>query len=390
MKHVIVIGGGAAGCMAAVAAAQKGAAVTLLERNPKLGRKLYITGKGRCNVTNDCAAPEVLQNVPRNSRFLTSAVTRFPPEAVKAFFEGLGVPLKTERGNRVFPCSDKAADIIDALLLALRRSGVHIVQDRARALRREGEILTGVEGERGFYPGGAVVIATGGVSYPLTGSTGDGYALAEALGQIMAEQRYQADVVFDGADGLGYALTGQYDAIVLDVMLPKVDGFEVARRLRCAHVSTPILMLTARDEIPDKIAGLDHGADDYMTKPFDIGELLARVRALTRRQGEVIGEQLAAGDLVLDTPTRSLRCGEKSVRLGFKEFDVLRLLLAAPRAVIPKEDIISKVWGLESEAEDNNVEVYISFLRKKLAYLGSRVSIGTVRKVGYHLEVPGV
>ena len=183
--------------------------------------------------------------------------------------------------------------------------------------------------------------------------------LAEALGQIMAEQRYQADVVFDGADGLDYALTGQYDAIVLDVMLPKVDGFEVARRLRCAHVSTPILMLTARDEIPDKIAGLDHGADDYMTKPFDIGELLARVRALTRRQ-------------------------------GFKEFDVLRLLLAAPRAVIPKEDIISKVWGLESEAEDNNVEVYISFLRKKLAYLGSRVSIGTVRKVGYHLEVPAV
>ena len=154
--------GGAPGCRPAVAAAQKGAAVTLLERNPKLGRKLYITGKGRCNVTNDCAAPEVLQNVPRNSRFLTSAVTRFPPEAVKAFFEGLGVPLKTERGNRVFPCSDKAADIIDALLLALRRSGVHIVQDRARALRREGEVLTGVEGERGFYPGGAVVIATGG------------------------------------------------------------------------------------------------------------------------------------------------------------------------------------------------------------------------------------
>ena len=189
MKHVIVIGGGAAGCMAAVAAAQKGAAVTLLERNPKLGRKLYITGKGRCNVTNDCAAPEVLQNVPRNSRFLTSAVTRFPPEAVKAFFEGLGVPLKTERGNRVFPCSDKAADIIDALLLALRRSGVHIVQDRARALRREGEILTGVEGERGFYPGGAVVIATGGVSYPLTGSTGDGYALAEALGHTILPPR---------------------------------------------------------------------------------------------------------------------------------------------------------------------------------------------------------
>ena len=134
--------------------------------------------------------------------------------------------------------------------------------------------------------------------------------------------------------------------------------------------------------------GLKLGADDYMTKPFDIGELLARVRALTRRQGEVIGEQLAAGDLVLDTPTRSLRCGEKSVRLGFKEFDVLRLLLAAPRAVIPKEDIISKVWGLESEAEDNNVEVYISFLRKKLDHLHSQVKIRTIRMVGYCLEAP--
>lgn len=212
--------------------------------------------------------------------------------------------------------------------------------------------------------------------------------LAEALGQIMAEQRYQTDVVYDGADGLDYALTGQYDAIVLDVMLPKLDGFEVARRLRCAHISTPILMLTARDEVPDKIAGLDQGADDYMTKPFDIGELLARIRALTRRQGEVLGEQLCAGDLVLDIPTRCLRCGEKSVRLGFKEFDVLRLLMATLKAVVPKDDIIAKVWGLESEAEDNNVEVYISFLRKKLAFLSSRVGIGTLRKVGYYLEVP--
>ena len=212
--------------------------------------------------------------------------------------------------------------------------------------------------------------------------------LAEALGQIMAEQRYQADVVYDGADGLDYGLTEQYDVIILDVMLPKLDGFEVASRLRHAHVSTPILMLTARDELPDKIAGLDRGADDYMTKPFDIGELLARVRALTRRQGEVIGEQLTAGDLTLELSTRSLRRGEKSVRLGFKEFDVLRQLMVHPRAVVPKEDIIARVWGLDSEAEDNNVEVYISFLRKKLVFLESRVSIGTVRKVGYYLEVP--
>ena len=216
----------------------------------------------------------------------------------------------------------------------------------------------------------------------------DEQRLAEALGQIMAEQRYLADLVYDGADGLDYALTGQYDAIILDVMLPKVDGFEVARRLRCAHISTPILMLTARDEMPDKIAGLDHGADDYMTKPFDIGELLARVRALTRRQGEVIGEQLTAGDLTLELSTRCLRCGAKSVRLGFKEFDILRLLMRHSRSVVPKEDIISRVWGLESDAEDNNVEVYISFLRKKLTFLSSCVAIGTVRKVGYYLEVP--
>ena len=212
--------------------------------------------------------------------------------------------------------------------------------------------------------------------------------LAEALGQIMAEQRYQADVVYDGADGLDYGLTGQYDVIILDVMLPKLDGFEVASRLRHAHVSTPILMLTARDEMPDKIAGLDHGADDYMTKPFDIGELLARVRALTRRQGEVIGEQLVAGDLTLELSTRCLWCSSKSVRLGFKEFDVLRQLMVHPRSVVPKEDIIARVWGLESDAEDNNVEVYISFLRKKLLFLESKVGIGTVRKVGYYLEVP--
>ena len=212
--------------------------------------------------------------------------------------------------------------------------------------------------------------------------------LAEALGQIMAEQRYQTDVVYDGADGLDYALTEQYDVIVLDVMLPKLDGFEVASRLRHAHVSTPILMLTARDEMPDKIAGLDHGADDYMTKPFDIGELLARVRALTRRQGEVIGEQLTAGDLTLELSTRCLRQGDKSVRLGFKEFDVLRQLMVHPRAVVPKENIIARVWGLDSDAEDNNVEVYISFLRKKLTFLESNVSIGTVWKVGYYLEVP--
>ena len=140
-------------------------------------------------------------------------------------------------------------------------------------------------------------------------------------------------------------------------------------------------MLTARDEISDKVKGLDCGADDYMTKPFDTSELLARVRALTRRQGEVVSEELAFGDLSLHLSSHCLRRGDKSVRLGFKEFEVLRLLLQNAKLVTPKDDIIAKVWGLDSEAEDNNVEVYISFLRKKLSFLASQVSIGTVRKV---------
>lgn len=213
--------------------------------------------------------------------------------------------------------------------------------------------------------------------------------LAETLRQLMEDQRYQADMVGDGADGVDYGLTGQYDLIILDVMLPKVDGFEVARRLRSAHISTPILMLTARDDISDKIGGLDCGADDYMTKPFDSGELMARVRALTRRQGEVLGDVLKVGDLSLECSSRLLRVGERSVRLGFKEFEVMRLLMVNSRAVVSKETLIAKIWGLDSEAEDNNVEVYISFLRKKLAYLGSRIAIFTVRKVGYYLEHPG-
>lgn len=213
--------------------------------------------------------------------------------------------------------------------------------------------------------------------------------LAETLRQLMEDQRYQADMVGDGADGVDYGLTGQYDLIILDVMLPKVDGFEVARRLRSAHISTPILMLTARDDISDKIGGLDCGADDYMTKPFDSGELMARVRALTRRQGEVLGDVLKVGDLSLECSSRLLRVGERSVRLGFKEFEVMRLLMVNSRAVVSKETLIAKIWGLDSEAEDNNVEVYISFLRKKLAYLGSRIAISTVRKVGYYLEHPG-
>ena len=214
----------------------------------------------------------------------------------------------------------------------------------------------------------------------------DEFRLAEALSQIMAEQKYLADAVHDGKNGLEYARSGQYDMIILDVMLPGLSGFEVAKALRREGVSTPILMLTAKEEIRDKVAGLDSGADDYMTKPFSPEELLARIRALSRRQGEVVLEEMRFYDLTLNLSAYTLACGARSVHLGYKEFEVLRLLMANPKAVLPKEELIARVWGLESSAEDNNVEAYISFLRKKIFYLGSKVSIATLRKVGYQLE----
>ena len=193
--------------------------------------------------------------------------------------------------------------------------------------------------------------------------------------------------MYTGTDGLEYARSGQYDAVVLDVMLPGLDGFGVVRTMRRENIATPVLMLTARDDVRDKVTGLDCGADDYMTKPFQPEELLARLRALTRRRGEVALEQLAWQDLTLDLTNYELRCGERRVRLGFKEFEVLRLLLEHPGMVVPKETLLTRVWGAESDAEDNNAEAYISFLRKKLHFLGSRVGIATLRKVGYRLEV---
>ena len=188
-RQIIVIGGGAAGMLAAITAARCGASVTLLERNAKLGRKVYITGKGRCNVTNSCPVQEVLANIPGNSRFLTGAIHRFPPQAAMELFEELGVPLKVERGNRVFPVSDRAADIIDALLAELRRLRVIIVQDRAMEIVCSDGAVTLVRGEQGDYAARAVVLATGGASYPLTGSTGDGYDMARSLGHTVIPPR---------------------------------------------------------------------------------------------------------------------------------------------------------------------------------------------------------
>ena len=214
----------------------------------------------------------------------------------------------------------------------------------------------------------------------------DEVRLAEALAQIMTEQKYSVDVVHDGEDGLAYAESGLYDVVVLDVMLPKRSGFEVVRALRGKKIATPVLLLTARDEISDKVTGLDCGADAYMTKPFSPEELLARVRALARRQGDVVLEEMTFSDVTLNLSAYTLECGAKSVHLGFKEFEVMRLLMGNPSMIVPKDDLITRVWGTESGAEDNNVEAYISFLRKKLFFLGSKVNIGTVRKVGYRLE----
>ena len=211
--------------------------------------------------------------------------------------------------------------------------------------------------------------------------------LADALEQILLENKYMVDVAHDGQDGLDYALSGIYDAMILDVMLPKKNGFEIAAEMRRQKNQTPILMLTAKDAIPDKVTGLDSGADDYMTKPFAPEELLARLRAMTRRQGEVVLDEMSFEDLTLNLSTCDLKCGVKSVHLNFKEFEILRLLMANFPQVTTKETLIVKVWGYESGAEDNNVEAYISFLRKKLYFLGSRVGVTVLRKIGYHLEV---
>ena len=214
----------------------------------------------------------------------------------------------------------------------------------------------------------------------------DELRLAEALAHIMKEEKYLVDTVHTGTDGLEYARSGLYDVVILDVMLPGLSGFEIIKRLRTEKIDTPVIMLTAKDETADKVRGLDLGADDYMTKPFAPEELLARVRAISRRQGEVVLDELRFSDLTLGLATSTLTCGAKSVRLSFKEKEVLRILMANPFVITPKEELISRVWGVDSEAEDNNVEAYISFLRKKFAYLGSQSGIETVRKVGYRLE----
>jgi DNA-binding response OmpR family regulator len=210
--------------------------------------------------------------------------------------------------------------------------------------------------------------------------------LANAVAQILRENKYQVDVAYTGTDALAYIEGADYDVFVCDVMLPGMNGFDIVKQIRKEGINTPTIMLTARTSLADKVTGLDAGADDYLTKPFQPAELLARLRALTRRQGEVVVDQQTCGDLTLDLSSYDLTCGDKSVRLSYKEFEVLSLLIANMGRTLPKETLISRIWGIDSDAGDNNVEAYISFLRKKLNYLNSTVQIVTQRKVGYRLE----
>ena len=210
--------------------------------------------------------------------------------------------------------------------------------------------------------------------------------LAGSIKDLLEIQGFEAEAVYDGETGFTYACTGIYDLIILDVMMPGKSGYEVARELRASRLGMPILMLTARSALEDRIAGLDAGADYYLTKPFDARELTACVRALLRRQGGQVDE-VGMGKTCLDLSTAVLSCGDRQIRLSAKEFDIIRLLFQSGAGNLSKEMILEKVWGYDSDAVENHVEVYIGFLRKKLLSIGSDVRIESIRRMGYHLEV---
>lgn len=218
----------------------------------------------------------------------------------------------------------------------------------------------------------------------------DEIRLSEALEEILKQEKYTVDTAHDGESGLYDALSGIYDLILLDIMLPKMDGIAVLRRLRKEGISTPVIMLTAKGEVSDKVQGLDSGADDYIVKPFAMKELLARVRAASRRRGDVPPDAtMSFGDIKLDPGTLVVSTSTKEIKLNLKEKELLELMILRCDAVTPKDYIIEKIWGFDSDAGDNHVEVYVSFLRKKLAFLESNVGITTIRGVGYRLEEKG-
>ncbi|HIW02911.1 MAG TPA: response regulator transcription factor [Candidatus Protoclostridium stercorigallinarum] len=217
----------------------------------------------------------------------------------------------------------------------------------------------------------------------------DSVSLTEALESVFKREKFVVDIAHDGEEGVAYAETGVYDVIIMDVMMPVKSGVEATKELRAKKINTPIIMLTALSEESDKIAGLDCGADDYITKPFSVSELLARIRAVTRRKGDIIPDDgLSYGGVTLNLYTYMLSSGDKSIKLSKKEAEIMRYFFEKPSFVAQRDQIISKVWGFDSEFESNNLEVFISFLRKKLRFLDARFTIMPVRGVGYRLSEP--
>lgn len=209
--------------------------------------------------------------------------------------------------------------------------------------------------------------------------------LAKSLCDLLESKGFETEAVYDGKTGREYAELGIYDLLILDVMMPEMDGYEVARRIRARHCAVPILMLTAKSGLEDRIEGLNAGADYYLTKPFDSRELLACVNALLRRQGAQVNE-MKFGNTSLDLESGKLVCGSKSVRLSAREFEVMRFLMQTKEKNVSKETLLTKVWGYDSNAVENHVEVYVGFLRKKLVSIGSDIRIEAIRRLGYHLE----
>lgn len=217
----------------------------------------------------------------------------------------------------------------------------------------------------------------------------DEKGLREALIRTLSGEGYLADGAADGDEGYSMICSGLYDLVLLDIMLPVYDGLEVLRRIRKQKMDVPVIMLTARSTIEDKVGGMDLGADDYLTKPFAMPELLARIRMVSRRKaGNSIDNRLKAGDLILDTQTYTLSCANnnRSVRLGAKEYQLMEYLIRNAGQIISREQITQRVWGYDTDAEYNNVDVYVSFLRKKMKFVQSAARISSVRGVGYELE----
>lgn len=213
--------------------------------------------------------------------------------------------------------------------------------------------------------------------------------IADGLTSVLAQNGYIADAVYDGLSGLEYCLSNIYDLILLDIMLPKLNGLDILKNIRAEKIDTPVILLTAKSDIEDRIRGLDCGADDYLSKPFATGELLARIRARTRQSNTNLDKRKKFGDIAISQDTFELSCGTYSIKMGNKEFQLLDTLMSNSGRILPRDVLIEKIWGPWDESSYNQLEVYVSFLRKKLRYVHSKVEIKNTKNVGYSIEYGG-